>query len=315
MSCISSPQLNKTVSSEHDGNVIGSLVSHGLLHELFELYATITTTISNIIRTTIISIIHHIFYISVKMQFTTVELELNQFVKSLGLLAANYKKSIDDLTPELRDAYNVVKTHVVALHSNPGYKVVKQYIAKLTRPSHISHGTLGSYIWGCVQECYGDIDKHCTPLCINSIPYDTNEVPNCQHHIITRDTTEDGEIRLTCLNCNSTGQHINTAMLYVNTDIDTLTGQEIEFLKGLGISQLSILIKDGYKYHKKIDMMPIDRLSTSQPQTSIPKGFIQSPMNIVEKKEEKTDQSNTYLGWILLVVLIIIFLIAIYLFL
>lgn len=249
------------------------------------------------------------------MQFTTVELELNQFVKSLGLLAANYKKSIDDLTPELRDAYNVVKTHVVALHSNPGYKVVKQYIAKLTRPSHISHGTLGSYIWGCVQECYGDIDKHCTPLCINSIPYDTNEVPNCQHHIITRDTTEDGEIRLTCLNCNSTGQHINTAMLYVNTDIDTLTGQEIEFLKGLGISQLSILIKDGYKYHKKIDMMPIDRLSTSQPQTSIPKGFIQSPMNIVEKKEEKTDQSNTYLGWILLVVLIIIFLIAIYLFL
>ena len=250
------------------------------------------------------------------MQFDAVELSLDKFIKSLKLLANNHTKPIKDLTPELKEAYNIVKTHVVSLHSGPGYKVVKQYIAKLTRPGTITHGTLGSYIWGCVQECYGDVDKHCTPLCINSIPYETNETPNCQHHIITRDTTEDGEIRLTCLNCDSSGKnHINTGILYVNSDIDTLTGQEIEFLKGLGISQLSILIKDGYKYHKKIDMMPIDRLTTSQPQTSIPKGFIQSPMNIVEKQEEKTGQSNTYLGWILLVVLIIIFLIAIYLFL
>lgn len=248
------------------------------------------------------------------MQFDGIELKLDQFVNSLRLLANNHTKSINDLTPELREAYNIVKTHVVSLHSGPGYVLVKQYIAKLTRPGTIKHGTLGAYIWGCVQECYGDVDKHCTPLCINSIPFETNETPNCQHHIITRDTTEDGEIRMTCLNCDSSGHHINTGILYVNSDIDTLTGQEIEFLKGLGISQLSILIKDGYKYHKKIDMMPIDRLNTSQPQTSIPKGFIQSPMNIVEKQEEK-QESNTYLGWILLIVLIIIFLIAIYLFL
>ena len=74
----------------------------------------------------------------------------------------------------------------------------------------------------------------------------------------------------------------------------------------------SNVFKDGYKYYKKIDMMPIDRLNTSQPETSIPKGFIQAPMNIVEGKQEK---DNTYLGWILLIVLIIIFLIAIYIFL
>jgi hypothetical protein len=247
------------------------------------------------------------------MQFDTVELSLEEFIKSLRLLALNHSKAIKDLTPELRNAYNVVKTHVVSLHSGPGYKVVKQYIAKLTKPNKIEYGTLGAYIWGCVQECYGDIEKHCTPLCINSIPSETNEIPNCMHHIITRDTSEDGEIRLTCLNCDRSPGHINTGILYVNSDIDTLTGQELEFLKKLGISQLSIMIKDGYKYNKKVDMLPIDRLSTSQPETSIPKGFIQAPLNIVEKKEK--DDGNLYLGWILLAVLIIIFLIAIYIFL
>ena len=107
-------------------------------------------------------------------------------------------------------------------------------------------------------------------------------------------------------------KHIHTAIMYSNEDIETLTGQEIRFIKNLGISQISIMIKDGYKYVKKMDLTPIDRFVSSTPETMIPKGFIQSPMNIREAPEE---YNTNYMAWFLIIVLIVFVGLMVYLFL
>jgi hypothetical protein len=77
------------------------------------------------------------------------------------------------------------------------------------------------------------------------------------------------------------------------------------------------MIKDGYKYRGKLDMTPIDRIETRAPASMIPKGFIQSPMNIVEPDETSDTQHTNYHYWIwfLIIILIVIFAFAVYFFL
>lgn len=249
------------------------------------------------------------------MQVNHVEILLSEFDASLKLLAKNHHVRIDKMSPELRESYLRVKHTVTTFHGSPAYAIVKQTIAKLVKPSKLEPETLGSYIWGCVQECYGDVNKYCTPLCINSIPSETDESPSCNHHIITREIDEDGKVDLVCLNCNKNSDDtIHTAILYSNEDIDALTGQEIRFIKNLGISQLAIMIKDGYKYQRKLEMTPIDRIETRAPASMIPKGFIQSPMNIVEEHHEE-QSTNNYWVWFLIIILIVIFAFMVYFFL
>lgn len=254
------------------------------------------------------------FHLRQKMQLTTSEIHLSEFDNSLKLLAKNHQLKLEKLSPELKEAYQKVKNVVLTFHGTPAYAIVKQSIAKLVKPNKIEHGTVASYIWGCVHECYGDAEKYCTPLCINSIPLETNENPSCQHHIITRELTDDERIDITCLNCNKENEYIHTAILYSNEDIDSLTGQEIRFIKNLGISQLAIMIRDGFKYHLKMKMTPIDRIDSKAPDTMIPKGFIQSPLHIKEEKDEER-HSNDYKSWFFIILLIIILALLVYFFL
>lgn len=247
------------------------------------------------------------------MQVNPVQISLVDFDTSMKLLAKNHRVPLKDLSPELKEAYQKVKYAVTAFHGGPSYAIVRQTIMKLVKPSTIEPETLGAYIWGCVQDCYGDAEKYCTPLCINSIPSETDEKPSCQHHIITREINDDGGINIVCLNCNRNNEQLHTAILYSREDIDSLTGQELRFIKNLGIAQLSIMIKDGYKYVQKLPMTPVDRIVSAAPTSAIPKGYVQAPMHV--KDHEPEEQSNNYFSWFLIIVFIIVIALLVYFFL
>lgn len=248
------------------------------------------------------------------MQVIPVEILLSDLDASMKLLAKSHQVHMKNLTPELKEAYQKVKYAVTTFHGGPGYAIIKQTISKLVKPNKIEPETIGSYIWGCVQDCYGDVEKYCTPLCINSIPSETDENPSCQHHVITREIDEDGIVDIVCLNCDKANEHIHTAVLYSNEDVVALTGQEIRFIKNLGISQLSIMIKDGYKYVSKMEMTPIDRIESIAPSSMIPKGFAQTPMSIKQTKEKEPAPYN-YTSWFLIILLIVITALMVYFFL
>jgi len=253
------------------------------------------------------------------MQVNEVEIQLFELDTALKLLAQNHSVPLNRLTnhPKLKDAYDRVKYAVVTFHGGPAYSIVRQHISRLTRPHLIENETIGSYIWGCIQDCYGDVDRYCSPLCINSIPPETNERPTCQHHIITREVSEEGSINVVCLNCDKNGDHINTAIVYSDEDIDALTGQELRFIKGLGISQVSIMVRDGLKYARKMDMTPIDRLDALATNSMIPKGYVASPYNLNMVEESKPSHSNSmrYTTWFAIFLFILLMILVVYIFL
>jgi hypothetical protein len=82
-------------------------------------------------------------------------------------LSKNSFKSLDD--PEINNLYQQVENFRKQDESNTA--VVLDIISKQHRPTTITGNTAGSYLWGCAQNYYGNVNKSCSLLCLNSIPY------------------------------------------------------------------------------------------------------------------------------------------------
>lgn len=150
----------------------------------------------------------------------------------------------------------------------------------LHRPTIIEPNTVGSFIWGCSQEYYGDINKSCSPLCIGSL---NGHETDCQYSIWIYNQNKSLK--------NILKVSTNKAYIFVNNDWKGFTRTELKELKNAGI-EFSTIITTMNSQHKILIPMTSD-------------------LPVIEEVVEIQRETN-YWGLLFLVLIILLILLKMY---
>lgn len=180
--------------------------------------------------------------------------KLEHYVK---VLTDNYRLKIGDLQdyPEINKSYNVINDLTI----NPDKKdnIVK-LLLKQYRPSQIVPETVGSFLFGCFQQSYGDIPSECSPLCSYGIRNDDGLILqqcNSQIHIqYLEDIPSNGESRFTKLGRSTSKQ----GYIFVNLNFMGFTTREKEYFENNGLQKMQVLVTKDSKHHTILKMRDLN---------------------------------------------------------
>ena len=216
----------------------------------------------------------------------------------IKLLASNYRTKLDDINNDesIEEAYNSIKSG-----RYPRELIVK-YILQQYRPSYIEPGTIGCYLFGCFQRTYGEISRSCSPLCMDSIQSNDEELGtiNCKNQIWIQ-TSEYNNQRLKKLgNSNAV-----KAYIYVDQNFDGLYTKEFNILKKNGVNHAQILITSGLKHHNITGMKKLEDLPMSDKDNKLYSYITPKSENI--SFDDLADNTNYYIIISIIAVIIIVF--------
>ena len=156
----------------------------------------------------------------------------------IKILAENYDLEIDD--PMVREAYEKVK--------NAEKSEVSKILKKYYRPTRLNVGTVGAYLWGGMQNYYGEVSKSCSALNNGSL-FENEET--CQYQIWTY---KNGDMKLQ-------GDSLSSkAYIYVEDEWQGFNYCDIEKLKEGGIENACVLNTVDNKHNILLKMSPITHL-------------------------------------------------------
>ena len=200
------------------------------------------------------------------------------------------------------ELYQVYQRFISGLHLLPNSQPVINILKNMYQPTNINANTIGSSLYGCIQAYYGDIDRNCSILCIDS-PLNNNS--SCDKQIWLQ-VTEQADLRFICLHNTSSNQ----ALIYVLPSFKVLTNTEKTSLNKYGVEECQILDTLNSKHYSRTRMIPLSELPDDNDQdcqenywkfSSLPL----PPSDRVVWEEEK-DSTNFYVISGLLIICIII---------
>jgi len=232
---------------------------------------------------------------------------LKTLEKYIKILTDNYTLKLNELDnhPEINTSYHAIneiseKDDIINL-------ILKQY-----RPSQIMPETIGSFLFGCFQQTYGDIPAECSPLCAYSIRNNDDDVAlekcNSQIHIqYLDDISDDGISRFIKLGKSTSTQ----GYIFVKLNFMGFTFKEREYLRENGLYKVQLLVTKDSKHHTVIKMRDIDDLPIIEKNKS-GQVYLSSESNMKDSTEthEELDE-NTYV-YIVLAVIIVGIMIVVY---
>lgn len=175
---------------------------------------------------------------------------------------------------------NMFKTTISYLRGKEDYDLLYEIINRQYRPSVIKDETIGAFLFGCMQQDYGDIDRGCTIACLNSFNPDhqplicsyqlwlqlpqeleikgvkgAQENMNHQEENIRFKLFHDG------INTNQVQNELQVngyilpdrpsrAIIYINLDFDGFREKELQFFGDHGVIMAELMIKDGSRYKR-----------------------------------------------------------------
>ena len=161
----------------------------------------------------------------------------------IKILAENYDLEIDD--PVVKEAYEKVK--------NAEKPEISSLLKKYYRPTRLNVGTVGAYLWGGMQNYYGEVSKSCSALNNGSL-FENEET--CQYQIWIY---KNGQMKLQ-------GDSLSSkAYIYVDDKEGKESWQgfnysDIEKLKEGGIENACVLNTVDNKHNILLKMSPITHL-------------------------------------------------------
>lgn len=162
------------------------------------------------------------------------DLTYEKLQSSVKLLIENYDIELLDLSEykNLYDAYKII--HDI---NQTDSKLLSSILINQHRPSDIHIGTLGSFLFGCLQDYYGETIKECSPLCIGNINSFNNE---CEQQVW---------IQLK----NNNIEHLNNskneyAYMYVSSYNPTFESNDLITLKNNNIKYIQLVYTKNSKH-------------------------------------------------------------------
>lgn len=121
----------------------------------------------------------------------------------------------------------------------------------LYHPISLSYGTVGSAIYGCIYNFYGDIEKKCSPLC--------NHNSECQYQMWYQNYY-DKDMRFIKLN-NSDSPN---AYLFIKHKLEYLHDDEVNVLSSHGVKHIQLISTNYSKHYYESKLINLTDLSLSQ---------------------------------------------------
>lgn len=122
-------------------------------------------------------------------------------------------------------------------------KRLNKALDKCYWPTNLEPGTVGAFLFGCRQSSYGDVNRECSPLCIESLPCD-NHNSVCDQQVWSLNNIQ-GEDRLVLIQDNSDSSQ---AYIYVGDRFDGLSSNELRQLKDHGVGNVSLYTTENSKH-------------------------------------------------------------------
>lgn len=228
--------------------------------------------------------------------------DINKLERYVKILTDNYKLKIDELQehPQVSQSYKAIDT--IIQNNNNNTKLIN-LILKQYRPSQIVPETVGSFLFGCFQQTYGDIPAECSPLCAYNISNDkglTLEKCDSQIHIQYLDTVPlDGKSRFIKLGASGSKQ----GYIFVNLDFLGFTYNEKEYFKADGLTRIQVLFTKDSKHHTVLKMRSIDDIPIIE-HSKDGLDFVTSDPSTVDNKENNNIDDNAYVYIILAIIIV-----------
>ena len=177
--------------------------------------------------------------------------KLEYYIK---VLTDNYTIKLDEINkyPAINDSYIEV-TEIEPQQKDD----IRQLILKQYRPTQILPETVGSYLFGCFQNNYGDIPAECSPLCASGIKNNDDLVmEKCQNQIYMQylDEVPEKGSRFVKLGKSKATQ----GFAFVKLNFIGFTLDEKEFFMNNGVYKIQILVTKDSKHHTILKMRDIN---------------------------------------------------------
>ena len=126
------------------------------------------------------------------MSSTIITVKREELETAIRDLAMNHRVILKDLPPEhpLIKAANIVKLSVSILQNNQ-YNIILDILDEQSRPTSLIPDSAGALLFGSYQDCYGDVDRHCSPLSIGSIKRNEDNLVSCSAQVWVFRTEDD----------------------------------------------------------------------------------------------------------------------------
>ena len=161
--------------------------------------------------------------------------------EALYTMTQNYDLPLDH--PSLQAAYQF-------LEANKNDPYLQRHIGLFHRPTSLKVGTAGAYLWGSLQNYYGDVSKSCSSLHNNSLLHNPED-ETCQYQIwnYTQNVLR------------SVGHSFSPkAYIYVDENWQGFEDKDIEILRNNGIEHATILNTKDSKHNILLPMTSINNL-------------------------------------------------------
>ena len=219
---------------------------------------------------------------------------LKNYIK---ILTDNYQLKFTDATKNTHISNAI---DVISKENDKGNPILISEILGEYRPSQLLPNTIGSFLFGCLQQNYGDVPIECSPLCAYGIKIDEElEVKRCQNQIYVQYSDEINS-RFFKLNDNES----RLAYLFVHINFMGLTHNEKLFFKNNGVYKLHILLTHNSKHHTVVKMRDLEDIPTIEEYEGV--NYMTSDNYSVANSIDNNDADNAYLYIILSVAVIII---------
>ena len=206
-----------------------------------------------------------------------IHVDLADLEASLDLLSKNID-TIPDRVPKsdpVYIAYENVKLFISMFYGREEYPKIIEIMNKYRKPNTINPNTIGSFLFGCSQENYGDINNRlCSPLCLQSIlPNDDSSFCPYQVWILTDTTFEP-----------ITENNSDRAFIFYNQNnqIPKFTQSQINLLRQQNVRMAQVLKTQDSIHTTIIPMSEIDNLPSvvSTPSSNNPGVVIKQVNNV-----------------------------------
>ncbi len=204
---------------------------------------------------------------------------------ALNLLTQHHSSSISKIPPHLSSSYKLIK---YAKIYNP--RLLNHFLNLEYKPTDIIPGTIGAWLFGCMQCKYGEIGRGDTPLCLNK-----NSI-----YPIWIQSKAKGDVRFVLFYNSILSQ---TFHIFVKPSFSQFTSTELNVFIENGAKILRVYITR-YSKHYLLYIHDLRHMKTVKRNLF----GISIPTSISRKNYAHSTYEYTYLIFIILIVLIIIFL-------
>lgn len=235
------------------------------------------------------------------MSTVLITIKRDELESAIKDLARNHKIILGDLAEDhsLKKAANLVKLAVTILKGNR-YSVLLDIIDQQERPTSLIPNSAGALLFGSYQDCYGDVDRHCSPLAIGSIERSENDNTTCSAQVWVIRTINDRKYYSAI-----TRQDSNQGYVFVDTRFLGFTPHEIELFKNSGLEYVMVLNTENSRHETLMPMTYLDAcpiLSTKGANVTLSfpdfpgSSYVsQNKEYIVQVEEKSTDKKENML--------------------